>query len=153
MKYKNQKNKLNKYTLREMRRKKIQDAMKGSGEYLFVNNTRGDLTLLKQPIKGTNPVAPGQTFIGDSYFFNLMKIGDVRLVETIKLANERTDMISEKKLILDQPDRFTDQGQTEHVLPKEKSVKLNENQPKSTEKLTNKLITEDPLDGVEILLG
>jgi hypothetical protein len=131
-----------------MKRQKAQNAIKGEGEFLFVNNTRGDLTLIKPPIKGPNPVPPGRTFVGDSYFFNLMKVGDVRLIETIKPVQK--EEIMEKKLILDQPEKFTGDGQIEHVAT-EPAVKLNETQPKSKD--NNKLITEDPLDGVEILLG
>lgn len=150
MKYKSQNKKIDKHTLREMKRQKMQGALKGDGEYLFVNNTRGDLTLIKPPISGPNPVPAGRTFVGDSYFVNtLMKTGEVRLIEVLK--NERTDM-QEKKLVLDQPDRFTSQGQTEHVLPKSKDINLHENQPKDS-KPKDILITEDPLDGVEIIMG
>ncbi len=144
MKFKRQKP--NKYTLREIRRKRAQDALKGSGAYRFLNNTRGDLTLPKPPIEGPNPVPPGKTFIGDSYFFMLMRAGEVRLIETITPKDE--DM--EKKLILDQPERFTNKGQTEHVVEKP-AITLHENKPTNTPS-TNKLLTEDPLDGVEILL-
>ena len=152
MKYKKT-SKLDKWTLREMRRKKREEALKGEGEYLFVNNTRGDLTLEKNPIKGPNPVPAGRTFVGDSYFFRLQKIGDVRLVEIIsEPSKERKEPMADQKLILDQPDRFTNQGQTEHVAPKDVKP-LNENQPPKDNKQEKKLITEDPMEGVEILLG
>jgi hypothetical protein len=153
MKYKNKNAKVDKYTLREIRRQKRENALKGEGEYRFVNNTRGDLTLSKPPIEGPNPVPAGRTFVGDSYFLILMKTGDVRLVEVIKAPSiERKETMSEQKLILDQPSRFTNQGQTEHVALDNKAKSLNENQPQA--KTPNeKLITEDPLEGVEILLG
>ena len=151
MKYKKNVNKIDKYTLREMKRKKREEALKGDGEYLFVNNTRGDLSLAKPPIKGRNPVPVGQTFVGDSYFLNLQRSGEVRLIEVLKPAlNERTGVMADQKLILDQPIRFTNQGQTEHVIPNDPRQLL-ENKPQ--EKQTEKLITEDPLEGVEILLG
>lgn len=154
MKYKSQKNKVNKYTLREMKRKKMEDAMKGDGQFLFVNNTRGELSLMKKPIRGMNPVPPGQTFVGDSYFFNLMRTGDVRLIETIVPSAVKEEIMPEKKLLLNQPDRFTDKGKTEHVVPGDKSVNtLNENQPKSAPPKSDVLLTEDPLDGVEIIFG
>jgi len=157
MKYKN-KNKMDKYTLREMKRQKRENALKGDGEYLFVNNTRGDLNLEKKPIKSPIPsspcvIPPGQTFVGDNYFLKLMRSGEVRLIETLKLAQcERKEIMPDQKLILDQPNRFTNQGQTEHVVPEDKNVKpLVESGPDKPG--VNKLITEDPLDGVEILLG
>jgi hypothetical protein len=155
MKYKN-KSKENKYTLREMKRQKRENALKGDGEYRFVNNTRGDLTLEKPPISGKNPVPVGQTFVGDNYFLRMMKTGDIRLVEVIKPAQcERKEIMPEQKLMLDQPSRFTNQGQTEHVVPDNKAAKpLVENQPNQpNKKAANTLITEDPLEGVEILLG
>lgn len=162
MKYKNKnKNKIDKYTLREMKRKKREDALKGDGEYLFVNNTRGDLNLEKKPIKSPHPgmpcvIPPGQTFVGDSYFLRLQRSGEVRLIEVLKpAANERTGIMEDKKLILDQPNRFTNQGQTEHVIPDDKALKpLIENKPAHAQQpAVDKLITEDPLEGVEILLG
>ena len=159
MNYRKKQNKIDKFTLREMKRQKREDALKGDGEYLFVNNTRGDLTLLKKPIKSPIPMNPciipiGQTFVGDSYFLNMMRSGEVRLIEVLKPAeSERTSIMEEKKLILDQPNRFTNQGQTEHVVPDDKVLKpLIENQPHK-QPAVDKLITEDPLEGVEILLG
>lgn len=157
MKYKKNINKIDKFTLREMKRKKREEALKGDGEYIFVNNTRGDLNLLKNPIKSPIPslpclIPPGKTFVGDSYFLNLMRSGEVRLVETLKPAQcERREIMPEQKLILDQPSRFTKQGQTEHVVPENKNPQpLIENQPQPT---SDKLIVEDPLEGVEIILG
>jgi hypothetical protein len=150
--------KINKFTLREMKRKKREDALKGSGEYLFVNNTRGELSLEKKPIKSPIPMHPclipmGQTFVGDSYFLNMMRSGEIRLIEVLKPAeSERTGIMEEKKLILDQPGRFTNQGQTEHVVPTDAPKPLIENKPPQ-QPTKDALITEDPIDGVEILLG
>ncbi len=160
MKYKNKTSKVDKYTLREMKRKKREEAMKGEGEYLFVNNTRGDLTLEKEPIKAAFPppsnsriVPAGRTFVGDSYFFCLMKTGDIRLIEVISSPERKETIMPEQKLMLDQPERFTNQGQTEQVAPENKTAKpLTENQPQQ-KPATDKLITEDPMEGVEILLG
>jgi len=153
MKYKN-KQKVNKYTLREQKRQKRENVMKGDGEYLFVNNTRGELTLEKKPIKSPNPsrpliIGPNEIFTGDSYFLKLMQIGHVRLLQTLVPAQK--EIMAEQKLIVDQPNRFTSQGQTEHVVPEDKNVKLVENQPNQAP--VDKLITEDPLEGVEIILG
>lgn len=164
MKYKKQKiAKMNKWDLMALKKKKLEDSLKGSGRFLFVNNTRGDLTLMKPPLKGRNPVPPGQTFEGDSFFNYLLKTGDARLVEVIESPNialpppvteGKIDM--EKKLMLDQPERFTNQGQTEQVLadPKKVNKPLNENQPaKAGNRPVDKLLTEDPMAGVEIILN
>lgn len=143
----------------DMKRKKAAEAVKGEGVYLFVNNTRGDLTLPKPPLKGPNPVPPGRTFEGDSYFMCLLKTNDVRLIEVITpptpktavpvLINERKEDMPQK-LILDQPETFGHQGKIEHVVPDNPNVKLNENQPV---KPADQLLTEDPLAGVEIILN
>jgi len=158
MNYRKKQQKIDKFTLRELKRQKREDALKGDGEYLFVNNTRGELNLLKKPIKSPVPmnpcvIPPGQTFVGDSYFLNMMKTGEIRLIEVLKPAeSERTGIMEENKLILDQPNRFTNQGQTEHVAPAESPKTLIENKPVK-QPAVDKLITEDPLEGVEILLG
>lgn len=158
MNYRKKQQKVDKYTLRELKRQKREDALKGSGEYLFVNNTRGDLTLEKKPIKSPIPMSPcvipmGQTFVGDSYFLNLMRSGEIRLIEVLKPADsERTGIMEEKKLILDQPSRFTGAGQTEHVAPVDAPKPLIESKPVQ-KPAVDALITEDPLEGVEILLG
>lgn len=147
----------------DMKRKKAAEAIKGDGVYLFVNNTRGDLSLPKAPLKGPNPVPPGRTFEGDSYFMCLLKTNDVRLIEVIKpaantvpaiaaptLITERIENMPQK-LILDQPETFGHQGKVEHVIQDNPNVKLNESQP--AEKPVDKLLTEDPLAGVEIILN
>lgn len=146
--------KLHQSQILDMKRKKAAEAVKGDGVYLFVNNTRGELTLPKAPLKGPKVIPPGRTFEGDSYFMCLVKTNDVRLIEVIKPSAASMPCIKEennmKKLILDQPDTFNNQGKIEHVVP-EKNVKLNEGQP--NEKQENKLLTEDPLAGVEIILN
>ena len=49
--------------------------------------------------------------------------------------------------MLDQPEKFTNEGKTEQVL---RERPLNENNP---EKNQDRLLTEDPLAGVEIILN
>jgi hypothetical protein len=99
-------------------------------------------------------IRPNEEFQGDSYFMNLVKTNDLIFIRAIAspIINERKPM-EEKKLILDQPDRYTQQGKTEQVLPIEKHIKLNENQPDEDKKATDILINEDPLSGVEIILN
>ena len=62
------------------------------------------------------------------------------------LEQKEPDM--EEKLILDQPDCITPQGKTEQVVVDPKK-KLNEVVPEDNPK--DVLLTEDPLDGVEII--
>jgi hypothetical protein len=166
MKYKKQKiAKMNKWDLMALKKKKLEDSLKGAGRFLFVNNTRGELFLLKPPLKGRNPVPAGQTFEGDSFFNYLLKTGEARLVEVIESPNAALPApiptpivegkIMDKKLMLDQPERFTNQGQTEQVIidPKKLNKPLNENQPAKSNRAVDKLLTEDPMAGVEIILN
>lgn len=153
---KNKNKRRDKYELRELKRLKVEQATKGEGLYLFVNNTRGDLMLPKPVIVNgveVRNIPPGRTFEADSYYFNMMKTNQIRLVKVIQDPNKKEETMTEQKLILDQPDRFTQQGKTEHVVPVEKK-QLNENQPASPKKKApDALITEDPMSGVEIILG
>jgi hypothetical protein len=149
----NKTKRLNKYEAREAKRIKIDQASKGTGLYLFVNHTKGELILGKPIIVNgvtVTRIPPGRTFEGDSYFFYLMKANQIRLIKTLE-APKKDEKMNEEKLILDQPDRFTEQGKTEHVVPVKKE-KLNENQPDNKKK-ADVLINEDPMSGVEILLG
>lgn len=60
----------------------------------------------------------------------------------------------ENKLILDQPDMVTERGQVEHVVrqPQVPQQPLND-ATGDVQKQPEVLLTEDPLDGVEIILG
>lgn len=143
------KNKLTKQQARDVQRKIIKETLKCDGIYLFVNNTKGDLMLPKPTHKGIKSVTRGQTFEGDGYFKCLLKTHDVKLVKVIELAaNEKDNSMTEQKLILDQPEQFTNKGKIEHVLPSP-IKKLNETPTREE----NKLLTEDPMVGIEIIHG
>ncbi len=74
-------------------------------------------------------IPPGKTFEGDSYYLNMVKSNQLRLVKTISDPNKKEEnTMQEEKLILDQPDRYTQQGKTEQVIPAKKE-QLNEGQP------------------------
>jgi hypothetical protein len=60
--------------------------------------------------------------------------------------------VTETKLILDQPDKVTHQGTVEHVVVDAPKA-LNEAAPTVKKPQEDVLITEDPMDGVDILLG
>ena len=55
------------------------------------------------------------------------------------------------KLILDQPDQITNQGKIEHVVADNQKALIKENDASKNEE--NVLITENPIDGLEIILG
>lgn len=63
--------------------------------------------------------------------------------------------MGEEKLILDQPDTVTDEGRVEHVIQSKskncKKVKANESQDTPSPPSENRLLTEDPEGGIEVI--
>lgn len=147
--------KMNRYERRQFQAVKYAADMGGSGLFVFENNTDADLTLPKPTSSGVRTVGPRKRFQGDSYYLKLVghPMNLLRLIEemkpTEKIAEEN---MNEQKLILDQPDTVTPQGKVEHVVAKNLPVKpLNDsthNKPSP-----DVLITENPLEGVEIIKG
>jgi hypothetical protein len=144
--------KLNKIEEKQDRDRRIREAFHGEGLYVFENNTKADLFLPKPLASGKKVVAPGEQFQGDSYYNSLIGRG-LRLIRAVvEPVKEESTMSEEQKLILNQPDRITHQGQVEQVVKKPKKSKpLNEGNPHK-EKPKDVLINEDPLSGVEIIL-
>jgi len=131
--------------IHELRKLAAKNAQMGKGQYIFENNTKGDL-LLPRSIKisgvTTSRLPVGGQFTGDSYFFQLVP-KELKFIEEIK------EQSMEQKLITEQPPTFTKQGQVEHIL-EDKAKKLNEiKEDKKPEDPV--LLTEHPLDGVKIL--
>jgi len=138
--------KMNRFEKMLLQKKKIEDALRGEGVYIYENNTKGDFNLPKPGQSGIKVLAPKQQFQGDSYFMSLVRSNDLRLIEVISTPeNEKENM--EKKLILDQPEKITNLGKIEHVVADEPIQKFNEDQVEAPEVLIN----EDPMEGVEII--
>ncbi len=151
-----------KYEKKEHREANLKINMAGTGVYIFENNTDGDLSLPKPTASGQKKVGPRQRFQGDSYYLqwvkpplNLLKfIEAVTIVDPKQLAHTQTiteATVSDKKLILDQPDTIGHAGKVEHVVD-DKPRKLHDANDPALAK-DERLLTEDPLDGVEIILG
>jgi hypothetical protein len=151
----------------------------GKGSYVFRNHRPSSLSLPK-PAKlvtgeTTKEIQGGQEFIGDDYFMSLVRTNEVRLVRTLeepkkteapqpevlkeaveaqpaKPAVGKEENMNEEKLIVDQPDRVTNEGTVEQVRKpgQDKGVKLNEGQPQ-TDQGNDVLLNDSPIDGVEIL--
>lgn len=126
--------------------------LSGTGVYIFQNVTSGDFMLPKKSLDGKKLVKKNEQFQGDSYFMrfvgspnNILKLIR-RLEETKEKVNNMTD-----KLILDQPDQITTQGKVEHVIADTPKAVIKENDNNKTQE--NVLITENPIDGLEIILG
>lgn len=130
------------------RLKRQQEALQGSGLYLFQNNTGGDLMLPKPAAGGQRMVLKDKQFQGDSYFLSMVRNNQLVLVKEI--TNQQEKLVTEQKLILDQPERFTAEGKTEQVVETKKKKPVNEASP-GPQKLPEVLLTEDPMEGIEIL--
>ncbi len=139
----------NQYEAKAARKKKLEHALRGEGEYLYRNNTKGTLDLPKASLDGTRRVPENGEWRGDDYFMLLVKKNEARLVKTI-LNPERKNKMTDK-LIMDQPDVVTTEGTVEQVVVDEAEKKLNEGQPVQDSQ-EDVLLTEDPMDGVEIII-
>lgn len=154
--------KLNRLERREFQKQKLARDLAGSGLYIYENNTSGTLTLPKPTDSGKRIVAPKEQFQGDSYFMSLVKPPNnlLKLVRVVTqdLPETQTQTLvesnmNEQKLILDQPDRVTSEGTVEQVVVKQQPVqKLNDSVEKK-QPPKEVLLTEDPMDGIEIILG
>ena len=153
--------KFNKYERKENNRNQVQKAMHGEGLYLYENNTNADMTLPKPTNSGLRSVGPRQQFQGDNYYMSMVKVGHLRLIKELQspaqertandaVINEETIMEQQEKLILDQPETVTEQGQIEHVQSPTTAQPLNESgdQPKK-----DVLINESPVDDGFVIVG
>jgi len=135
---------------------KLESDMKGSGLFVFENNTNADLKLPKITQSGTRSIGARQRFQGDSYYLSWVgpPLGLLKLVEEIipkdnstkKTEENRT--MNENKLILDQPDIVTTKGKVEHVVSQPNQILSDSNLNGETS--PEVLLNEGPLDGVEI---
>ena len=147
-------NKFTKYEKKQHREAKLAADMAGTGLFVYQNNTGGDLILAKTGSDGTKKLAKGATFQGDSYFkqwvgppLNTLRFISIvtesdnnKIVTEAELAVFKGEPMPEPKLIIDQPDRVLEQ-------PKENKETT---ESKESEEM---LLTEEPMDGVEIILN
>lgn len=148
--------KMNRYQRRAMQAEKLRLDLHGSGIYVYENNTDGDLTLPKPTASGVRVVNPRKRFQGDSYFMKWVgsPMNLLRLVEVIQPENStKEENMNEKQLILDQPDTITQQGKIERVVVEPNVTPINDattnELPKKKEEI---LISENPIDGIEIII-
>lgn len=148
--------KMNRQEKLAMQRMKAVQNSQGKGLYIYENNIKGDLDLPKIPNKilingiwvenkKQRMVQAKQQFEGDDYFMQLVRTNQCRLIKEIK-SPEKENM--EKKLILDQPETVSVKGKVEHVIVQAQKTLKETNSNKKEEIL----LTEDPIDGVEIIL-
>jgi len=134
----------------------IAKVQKGKGVFLYENNTKSTLILPKPTVGGLkmiepiNPKVKGSgRFQGDDYYISLVKTNQLRLIEVIvSPAQEEQRIMNENKLIVDQPDTFTNQGKVEQVVAPTPLGVVKEG---TDDDANDVLLNENPMDDVEIL--
>ncbi len=141
---------------KEIQKNKFLNNMSGTGIYIYENNTDGDLNLPKPTASGTSTIGPRKRFQGDSYYMSWVgsPMNLLRLIEEVVPKNEnKENSMNENKLILDQPDTVTVRGKVEHVVSNETPVQNLNDTTDPTEKKSEILLNESPIEGLEIILG
>lgn len=130
--------------------------IEGDTIYTFQNHKSNDLRLSKKSYDGKLMIRPKESFQGDAYFLMFVKSGDARLVDSKPYLRESVEDKSMEKLILDQPAKYTAQGQTEQVVVSNpQQQKMNEISGKQDVKVeaNDVLLVENPMDGIDIIQG
>lgn len=131
--------------------------------YIFENHKNNDFSLPVKSYCGKKMIGPRGRFTGDSYFLSFVKTGDLRMIQVLEhKVEEPPAVINEasegnmEKLILDQPEKFTTKGQTEHVVvdnPQAKKLTEITGDKASQQTQPDILLTENPLEGIDIING
>lgn len=136
-----------------LHKEKVEFHTQGEGLFRFRNRHNATLALPKPAADGTKVVGPRGEWEGDSYFLKMIP-REATLVATLRHPQppQMEDVVMEQKLILDQPDQVTTSGQIEHIMPTQPVVApLNEQPGAPAPKPSERLLNEDPMDGVTIL--
>lgn len=147
------KNKLSRQQQKQSNINNRNNNLNGTGVYIFQNITSGDFMLPKKSLDGKKLVKSKEQFQGDSYFLRFVGPPN-NLLKMIRRINDTTNEEVKNmtdKLILDQPDQITTQGKVEHVIADTQKATIKENDASKNQ--DNVLITENPIDGLEIILG
>lgn len=154
------KNRKDKVAQKQEKMERLHRTLQGKGLFIFRNASKvSDLTLPKPANDGRKVIEPFQEFQGDDYFMHMLKTHEIRLVQVLIPPDQERKVMSEEKLILNQPETYTNEGKVELVRDTEKILtevaptknchckcKCNEVQQN-----VDVLLTEDPLAGVDIL--
>jgi hypothetical protein len=149
--------------------------VQGTHLYTFENHRNHDLSLPRRSYDGKTLIPPRGQFKGDEYFLMLQKSGQIRLVssepfvkpqpvvaaqvqqpvvEKVEVIKENLQENTMEKLILDQPDRVTVQGHSEQVACNQPKQINDASEVNAKAKQSGEvLLTENPLDGVDIITG
>lgn len=128
--------------------------------YIFENHRNNDFSLPVKSHCGKKMIGPRGRFTGDSYFLSFVKTGDIRMIQVLEHKAEDTPSVLKEasegnmeKLILDQPEKFTVKGHTEHVVAEtpgqKKLTEISGQNAGQTQ--PDVLLTENPLEGIDII--
>ncbi len=127
------------------------NGLHGKGVYIYENKLNSDLMLPKHTLDGQKMIRPKQSFRGDSYFLEMVRIGQLKLLKCID--NGEAKIMNENKLILDQPDIVKSCGKVEHVQASKPNIPLNDSNQNNKESTQEKvLLTEDPAGSIEVII-
>jgi len=153
---------MNRHERREMQATRLATSLSGSGIYIYENNTDGDLKLPKATASGVRVIGPRKRFQGDSYFMkwvghpmNLLRFIEEIVPKGVPANQQKLEENSmpTEKLILDQPDTVTTKGKIEHVVETGPVTMPINDSVAPAHPIPDVLLTENPLDGVEIIKG
>lgn len=137
--------KMTRFEKSEQRATKLEEALAGSGLYLYENRSRhADLTLPRPTKSGLRVIGPKKQFQGDDYYMQLVRTGSLRLIKELQSPQQEAAM-KEEKLILDQPGTVTTAGPVEHVVQPAQPLPLSEGEAKGATP-PDVLINENPVD-------
>lgn len=122
----------------------------GKGIYIFENNLNSDLMLPKLSLDNKRFVGPHKLFKGDSSFLKMVRTNELKLIEIIDTGEPK--IMSENKLILDQPDMVKASGKVEHIQASKPNVQLNDSVDNAQEKNPDVLLNEDPAGSIQIII-
>lgn len=140
----------NRHEKKSQRQEHMKSLLVGEGLYVYRNKNKIATLNLPKPTKsGQTTIAPNGEWQGDNYYMSLVRAGEASLVREIHPPQQEKIMSEEQKLIVDQPEKVTNEGVVEHVIPTTKPEKLTENNPSNKKDV---LLNEDPISGVDIIV-
>lgn len=135
--------KMTRFEQKEVRSKKLEEALAGEGLYLYRNAHKADVTLPRPTKSGRRIIGPNEEFQGDNYYMQLVRTGELRFVRELQSPQQQEAAMNKEKLILDQPDTVTSEGTVEHVSQSEPVQPLQEG---GEQEKKDVLINEAPVD-------
>lgn len=140
--------KFNKYEQKEEQARALEAATSGEGMYLYENNSDATLTLPRPTASGLRIIGARKQFQGDNYYMQMVQSGLLRLIKELQ-APPKEQVMTDEKLILDQPDTVTEKGKVEHVV-ETPTQKLHEQEGDEQPEV---LLNEGPVDDGFVIVG